>query len=115
MQDHADRRRAAEELVQRLSRQVAGHEATIAQLSEPVRLRFEVARTRADLIDAYVRRRRAYYLSRLVRRHSEAGQMRPLIRSDWPERPAWTTQRVSPDLSEFRTGGHTDPTEAGGK
>ena len=113
-QDHAGRRKGAESRVQQLNGRVAEHEATVARFSEPVRLRFEVARTRADLIDAYVRRRCAYYLARLIRRHAEAGQIRPLVRSDWPERPAWTTQAMSPDLAKFAAvGGGTGPSQTG--
>lgn len=100
MRAYTERRRAAEASVQRFSAQVAECEVAVARLSEPVRLRFEVAKTRAELIDAYVRRRRASYVTRLVRRQAEAVGTGSIIRSDWPERPEWMGRTVSPDLAD---------------
>jgi hypothetical protein len=98
MLDFTRRRQAAEAGIQQLRAQVAGHEAGVARLSEPVRIRFEVAKTRAELIDAYVRRRRAHYFGRLVRKHSGPARVEWLIQDDWPERPPWATSDISPDL-----------------
>lgn len=102
---YTERRHAAEASVQRFSAQVAECEVAVARLSEPIRLRFEVAKTRAEMIDAYVRRRRASYLTRLVRTQPEAARTGSIIRSDWPERPGWMARTVSPDLAEPGTPG----------
>jgi hypothetical protein len=100
MRAYTERLHAAEASVQRFGAQVAECETAVARLSEPIRLRFEVAKTRAELIDAYVRRRRASYLTRLVRTQSEAARPGTIIRSDWPERPGWIARAISPDLAE---------------
>jgi hypothetical protein len=100
MREFSERREAAEAEVKHWSAERAGHDLTVAGLSEPVRMRFEVAKHRAELIDAYVWRRRAFYLTRLVRRHADGPQARSLIRAGWPERPAWAIRSASPDLLE---------------
>jgi hypothetical protein len=100
MQAYTERRLAAEASVRQLSARVAEYGTAVARLSEPIRLRFEVAKTRAELIDAYVRRRRASYLARLIRMQPEGGQASSLIGSDWPERPCWMARAVSPDLAD---------------
>jgi len=99
MRAHTEQRRAAEASVQQLRVRVDEHESAVARLSEPIRLRFEVAKTRAELIDAYVRRRRASYLTRLVRTQSGEAPSSSIIRSDWPERPWWMARTISPDLA----------------
>jgi hypothetical protein len=115
MRAYTERRHAAEASVQRFSAQVAGCEVAVARLSEPIRLRFEVAKTRAELIDAYVRRRRASYLTRLVRTQSDAAPAGSIIRSDWPERPGWMARTVSPDLAEpDASGARADAIPIGG-
>jgi hypothetical protein len=92
-------REAAEAEVQRWSAERARHDLTVAALSEPVRMRFEVARHRAEMIDAYVWRRRAAYLTQLARRHADGPQAASVIHRGWPEHPAWAAAAASPDLA----------------
>jgi hypothetical protein len=99
--EFSDERAAAEAAVQRWSAECTAHDVTVAELSEPVRMRFEVAQHRAQLIDAYVWRRRASYLTWLVRKHADGSKASSLIRSDWPERPAWAIGATSPDLTDL--------------
>jgi hypothetical protein len=47
-----------------------------------------------------VRRRHAYYLTRLARKHADTSRFEPLVHRDWPDRPSWTTLPVSPDLGD---------------
>lgn len=99
MRDFTERQQEARASARTLTDQVTTHETEVARLSEQVRIRFEVTKTRAELIDAYVRRRRAYYLARLLRKHPDAERIGLLVRGDWPERPSWTSWAVSPDLA----------------
>jgi hypothetical protein len=96
-----EQRAAAQAEVQRWSAARAEHDLMVAELSEPVRMRLEVAQHRAALIDAYVWRRRASYLTWLVRKHADGSRASSLIRSDWPERPAWAIGASSPDLADL--------------
>jgi hypothetical protein len=96
-----EQRAAAQAEVQRWSAAQAEHDLMVAELSEPVRMRLEVAQHRAALIDAYVWRRRASYLTWLVRKHADGAQASSLIRSGWPERPAWAIGASSPDLADL--------------
>jgi hypothetical protein len=97
--EFAERRRAVEAEVNQVRAAVTEHDVEIARLSEPVRIRFEVAHTRAMMIDAYVRRRCAAYLTRLVHKHPDGHRIGPLIRSGWPERPSWAARELSPDTA----------------
>jgi hypothetical protein len=107
--------RSKEAAVTQARAEVASCEAEIALAGEPVKIRFEVAQTRAEMIDAYVRRRCASYLRRLTRKHSDAPKIGPLVRADWPERPSWTTWKLSPDLAGFRSPDQDQrPPSAGG-
>jgi hypothetical protein len=99
MREFTERRAAAEAEVKRWSAELTGHDLAVAELSEPVRMRFEVAKHRAELIDAYVWRRRASYLTWLVRKHADGSKASSLLRSGWPERPAWAARTTSPDLA----------------
>jgi hypothetical protein len=92
------RRQAAQAEVDRIRDAVAGHDLEIAGLRETIRIRFEVARTRAAMIDAYIRRRYAAYLARLARRHPEGKRIGSLIRSDWPSEPPWAGRELPPEL-----------------
>jgi hypothetical protein len=97
--EFAEERAAAEAEVKRWSAELTEHDLMVAELSEPVRMRFEVAKHRAELIDAYVWRRRASYLTWLVRKHDDGSEASSLLRSGWPERPAWAARPASPDLT----------------
>jgi len=99
MREFSELREAAQAEVRRWSAELTGHDLTVAELSEPVRMRFEVAKHRAELIDAYVWRRRAAYLTQLIRKHADGSKASSLIRAGWPERPAWATLTNSPDLA----------------
>jgi hypothetical protein len=98
--EFSEQREAAEAEVRRWSAERARHDLRVAALSEPVRMRFEVARHRAELIDAYVWRRRAAYLTQLARKHADGPQAASVIRQGWPEHPAWAAAAASPDLAE---------------
>jgi hypothetical protein len=102
------RKQEAQTRVEQLTAELAGHEASLARLGEPIRVRFEVAKTRADLIDAYIGRRHAHYLTRLTRKHPEASRLGLLTRPDWPDRPSWTALAVSPDLADIPAPGDQD-------
>jgi hypothetical protein len=99
MREFGEQRAAAEAEVKRWSAELTGHDLAVAEVSEPVRMRFEVAKHRAELIDAYVWRRRASYLTWLVRKHADGSKASSLLRSGWPERPAWAARTTSPDLA----------------
>ncbi len=98
--EHSERRSVAENEVRQLRATLSDLAVEVAKLSEPVRIRFQVAQARVGMIDAYVRRRCAFYLTRLVRKHPEGTEIGPLLRSDWPEHPAWATREISPDVEQ---------------
>ncbi len=100
--EYRAQRKSKEVAVTQARAEIAKCEGEIALLGEPVKIRFEVAQTRAEMIDAHVRRRCASYLRRLARKHADATRIGPLLRADWPERPSWTTWELSPDLASFR-------------
>jgi hypothetical protein len=112
MREFAERRRAVEAEVNQVRAAVTEHDVEIARLSEPVRIRFEVARTRAMMIDAYVRRRCAAYLTRLVHKHPDGHRIGPLIRSSWPERPSWAARELPPDIAPDVAPGIADASTA---
>jgi hypothetical protein len=49
----------------------------------------EIAATRVEMIDAYVRRRSAAYLVRLARKHPQGARLSTVITGAWTARPAW--------------------------
>jgi hypothetical protein len=111
--EHRAQLRTKEAALTHARAEVARYEAEMAVLGEPVKIRFEVAQTRAEMVDAYVRRRCASYLRRLTRKHADATKIGPLVRADWPERPSWTTWELSPDLASFRSPDQRPPSAGG--
>ncbi|WP_328458404.1 hypothetical protein [Amycolatopsis sp. NBC_00438] len=98
--DHTDRRVRLEQEVARIRGTLTECDIEIAELRERIRVRFERARTGADLIGAYVQRRCAAYLTRLVRKHPEGKQVGALVRSGWHDRPRWSTWDSPPELAD---------------
>jgi hypothetical protein len=116
------RRTAAEAEINRLQAVVAAKNVEVARLAKPVKIRFQVAQNRADMIEAYVRRRCAAYLTRLVRKHPDGRRIAEMVRPDWPGRPAWSLGDLSPDLPDGSTpptvpgpDGRTPPSSASGE
>jgi hypothetical protein len=98
--DYTERRSGLAAEVTRIRATLAERDAEIAELRERIRIRFERARTGADVIGAYVQRRCAAYLTRLVRKHPEGKQISALIRSGWHDRPRWSTWDAPPEIAE---------------
>ena len=94
------RRAAVEAEINRLQSVVAAKRVEVARLAKPVKIRFQVAQNRADMIEAYVRRRCAAYLTRLVRKHPDGQRIADMVRPDWPGRPAWSVGDLSLDLPD---------------
>jgi len=83
------------EVKQRLTEAAA---AEITRLEEQIRIRLRVTQRRASMIEAYVRRRCAAYLTWLVRRHPEGARLNHLMRPRWPEQIDWARTSLGPDL-----------------
>jgi hypothetical protein len=96
--EHARHRQGLRAEVTRLRAELAEHDAEIARLEEVLRTRFESVRTQARIIEAHIRRRRAAYLTRLVRKHKKGQELGLLLRPDWDERPEWSVWTAAPGL-----------------
>lgn len=107
--EFGQRRQAAEAEVNRIRAAAAVHDLEIARHRETIRISFEVAKTRAAMIDAHVRRRYAAYLTRLARKHPDGQRIGPLIRSGWPGQPPWTARELPPELAGLGAAGRGDP------
>ena len=53
---------------------------------------------RAAMIEAYVRRRCAAYLARLVRVHPDGARLNHLMRPHWPDQIHWARASLGPEL-----------------
>lgn len=120
MAEYAARRTPLETEIRRLQAVVTAKDVEVARLGEPVRIRFQVAQNRADMVEAYVRRRCAAYLTRLVRKHPEGRRIAEVVKPDWPGRPTWSLGDLSPDLRDVpnsQTAGRpaTRPASAAGE
>ncbi|MDQ7905676.1 hypothetical protein RB614_14250 [Phytohabitans sp. ZYX-F-186] len=79
------------------ARLAAAH-AEIAHLEEQIKIGLRVTRRRASMIEAYVRRRCAAYLTRLVRRHPDGARLNHLMRPRWPDQVDWARASLGPDV-----------------
>lgn len=86
---YADKRDQAKAKVDRLTADLNRMNAEIAQIGKQVAIRKEIHERRADIIEAHIRRRRAAYETRLVRKHPRGLFLNRLLRPDWPEVPEW--------------------------
>jgi hypothetical protein len=98
--EHAGRRQALRSDIEQ--NRAAEQEAAVecARLAEQITIRWDVAKVRVAMIEAYVRRRCAAYLTRLVRKHPDGERVGVLLRSAWNEQPSWL--------------GHPAPAQSGG-
>ncbi|GAB2568263.1 hypothetical protein Aab01nite_43680 [Paractinoplanes abujensis] len=88
---HAAKRDEAKAKVDRLTAELNRMSAEIAQLDEQIAIQKEIHERRADIIEAHIRRRRAAYETRLVRKHPQGLFLNRLLRPDWPAVPDWAT------------------------
>jgi len=102
LDDHARLRTATRAKAMDIASRIRDQDVEIARLGEPIRVRFEVAQSRAAMIDAYVQRRCAAYLTRLVRKHPQGALISQLSQTR-PALPAWTSGERSPDLDDLPT------------
>jgi hypothetical protein len=73
-------------------------EAEIARLEDQIKVGLRVTQRRAAMIEAYVRRRCAAYLTRLVRQHPDGARLNNLLRPRWPDEIDWARASLGPDL-----------------
>jgi hypothetical protein len=59
------------------------------------------------MVDAYVKRRSAAYLTRLIRKHPQGSQLNHLLGAARSELPAWTSGERSPDVGDLPTSATT--------
>jgi outer membrane murein-binding lipoprotein Lpp len=86
---YAAKRDEAKAKVDRLTADLNGMSAEIAQIAKRVAIRREIHERRADIIEAHIRRRRAAYETRLVRKHPQGLFLNRLLRPEWPDVPDW--------------------------
>ncbi|MGX7826032.1 hypothetical protein ACTG9Q_13155 [Actinokineospora sp. 24-640] len=98
MREHSERRKGLQAEVSRCRTELADLGAEIARTEESLRTCFEAVCTRAQVIEAHIRRRRAAYLTYLVRKHREGRKLGLLVRPNWDERPQWSTWEIAPGL-----------------
>lgn len=79
-------------------------DAEIAHLEERIKIGLRVTQRRAAMIEAYVRRRCAAYLTRLVRRHPEGARLNHLMRPRWPDQVDWARASLGPQPGVARAG-----------
>jgi hypothetical protein len=99
MREYTERRRVIESELNRIVGAVAESESEIARLQQTINTRFEVVQAQAEIIDAYVRRRCAAYLTKLIRKHPKGEELSVLVRNAAPEQPRWSTWDGRPDNS----------------
>lgn len=89
--EHGRKRDQAQADIHRLTTEINQNEARAAQVREQIEIRHRIATRRAALIEAHIRRRRAAYEKRLVRKHPQGRLLNRLLRPDWPAAPEWTS------------------------
>lgn len=72
-------------------------EAEIAYREEQIKIGLRVAQRRAAMIESYVRRRCAAYLTRLVRKHPDGARLNELMRPRWPDQTDWARANLGPE------------------
>jgi hypothetical protein len=106
VRDQAVVKQRQQDAAQRLTAQAETIDVEIAHLQEQISIRLRVAQRRAAMIEAYIRRRCAAYLTRLVRRHPDGLRLNELMRPRWPDKADWARANGGPDAD-------TDATLAG--
>jgi hypothetical protein len=81
----------AQATVRRLTTEINRIKAQVAQVREQIEIRLRIAQRRAAMIEAHIRRRRAAYEQRLVRKHPQGRELNRLLRPGWPDAPTWAT------------------------
>lgn len=94
MREHRRRIEQAQKELDAAEARVAHLVQEAAILTTELRSRFDIARASVERIHEYVRRRRAAYWRRLVRRHPDGERINALLRieptaQDWPALPDW--------------------------
>jgi hypothetical protein len=89
--EHGRKRDDAQATVHRLTGEINRVEAEVAQVKEQIEIRLRIAQRRAAMIEAHIRRRRAAYETRLVRKHPHGRRLNRLLRPGWPAAPEWAT------------------------
>lgn len=87
--EHGRKRDEAQSTVRRLTSDISRAEARAAQVKEQIDIRLRIAQRRAAMIEAHIRRRRASYETRLVRKHPQGLLLNRLLRPGWPTAPEW--------------------------
>lgn len=99
LQDRIDRRDALGARLGEAGRaELEAANAEIAHLEEQIKVRLRVTQRRASMIEAYVRRRCAAYLTRLVRVHPDGVRLNHLMRPRWPDQVDWARASLGPQL-----------------
>jgi hypothetical protein len=88
---HVAKLEQARATVDRLTADINRKTAEVAQLDKQIQIQKEIHERRADIIEAHIRRRRAAYETRLVRKHPQGLFLNRLLRPDWPAVPEWAT------------------------
>lgn len=71
-------------------------DAEITFREEQIKIGLRVTQRRAAMIEAYVRRRCAAYLTRLVRKHPDGARLNELMRPHWPDPTDWARANLGP-------------------
>lgn len=98
--EHAERRRKLENEVTRIHAALTECDTDIAESREIIRIRLAVSHTRAEIIEAYVQRRKAAYLGRLLRKHPEGKRIGAHVDLTRREALRWATADGMPELTD---------------
>jgi hypothetical protein len=90
--------RLPHDMVHALAARVEEAEAEVARVEEQIKIGLRVTQRRAAMIEAYVRRRCAAYLTRLVRVHPDGARLNHLMRPRWPDQVDWARASLGPEL-----------------
>ncbi|GAA3934363.1 hypothetical protein [Actinoplanes auranticolor] len=111
---YAAKRAEAKAKVDRLTADLNRMTAEIAQIAKQVAIRREIHERRADIIEAHIRRRRAAYETRLVRKHPHGLFLNRLLRPEWPEVPTWAAAPARVPQARVEDGEHSLADQSGG-
>lgn len=75
-----------------------------AVLEERIRIGLRVTQRRSAMIEAYVRRRCAAYLTHLIRHHPDGARLNQLIRPRWPDQVDWARASLGQEPCVPRAG-----------
>jgi hypothetical protein len=84
--------------VHTLAARVEAAEAEVVRVEEQIKVGLRVTQRHASMIEAFVRRRCAAYLTRLVRVHPDGARLNHLMRPRWPDQIDWARASLGPQL-----------------